>query len=144
MSIIPRNLIVENQYTYGGELFDKNTGKSYKGYYCIVQENKYYTGKTYLSTSQELVKSPPSISTTTETKIASSFPNDRFGKRYFTKKVTTNPIIIKEINKDTYTQLVNNPFYQTIAIDGTKIFSGSKTLDEAEKKMPGIKAFLLG
>lgn len=142
MSIIPRNLIVENQYTYGGEFFELSTGKSYKGYYCIVQEDKYYTGKTYISTSIELVKTKPTIST--DAKVNSSFPDNRFGVRYFSKKINNNPILIKEINKDTYNQLLNNPFYQVLSIDGTQIFSGSRILDEANKKMVGLKTFLLG
>lgn len=144
MSVVPKNLITENQYTRGSELFELNTGKSYQGFYCIV-ENKYYTGKTYLSNSIELVKKQPnSIANPPASFNGISSNNNTFAKRYFAKKLNVNPILIREINAETYFVLSKDPLYQTVILEGTNIFPGSKTLDDADKKMVGLKTFLLG
>jgi hypothetical protein len=141
MSIVPKNIIIENQYTLGGEFLEKNTSKLYQGYYCIVK-TKYYTEKTYLSTSVELVKIPEKTPTTSS--FNSNFPDNRFGERFFAKKLNFTPILIREVNKESYSKLLLDPFYQTITIKGTEIFSGSKILDQADKQMPGLKSFLVG
>jgi len=144
MSVVPKNIITEDQYTRGGELFKLNTGEPYQGFYCIIG-NKYYTGKTYLSTSVELIKRQPnSIANPPASFKGINSTNNTFGKRYFAKKLNVNPLLIREINVETYSKLNKDPLYQTVVLDGTQIFSGSKILDEAEKKMVGIKAFLLG
>lgn len=142
MSLVPKNSIIENQYTLGGELSLSLTGKPYQGYYCIV-ENKYYTGKTYTSDSVELVKK--SLVTRTSNTF-NSIPSSigKFDKRYFAKKINVNPILIREINEQTYSNLVTDPFYQTIIIEGTEIYPGSPVLDQANQQMPGLKAFLVG
>jgi len=142
MSLIPKNSIIENQYTLGGELFSTSTGKPYQGYYCVI-ENKYYTGKTYTSNSTELIKKQLTPNTTnTFNSVPSSI--GKFGKRYFAKKVNVNPILIREINEQTYSNLVTDPFYQTLMIEGIEIYPGSPTLDQANQQMPGLKAFLIG
>jgi len=144
MSIIPKNIITEDQYTRGGELFKLNTGEPYQGFYCIIG-NKYYTGKTYLSTSAELIKKQPSsIANPPSSFKGINSTNNTFEKRYFAKKLNINPFLIREINAETYLMLSKDPLYQTVVLDGVQIFSGSKSLDEAEKKMTGIKSFLLG
>ena len=141
MSIVPKNSIIENQYTLGSEFSKKNVGGVYQGYYCIVG-NKYYTGRTYTNTSIELVKivAPNPITSS----FNSSFPNNRFDERYFAKKINFNPILIREINKESFITLSSDPFYQTLSINGIEIFSGSKALDQANQQMPGLKAFILG
>lgn len=141
MSIVPKNSIIENQYTLGSEFSEKNTGRVYQGYYCIV-ENKYYTGKTYTNTSVELIKIVAQTPTTSS--FNSVFPDNRFGERYFAKKLNSNPILIREVSKESFAVLSSNPIYQTISIAGTEIFSGSKILDQANQQMLGLKTFLIG
>jgi hypothetical protein len=59
--------------------------------------------------------------------------------RYFYKKVTsTNPIIIREIDQDTYDILKGNPLYITTFI------GPNKTIEIAEKELPGLTLFLNG
>ena len=49
-------------------------------------------------------------------------------------------IIIKEIDENTYKSLITNSLYQVTFI-GT--YQGkTQSIDEAEKQLPGIKAFL--
>ena len=70
--------------------------------------------------------------------------------RYFASKNTISPTIIKEIDKETYNKLQTDPLYITVsikvyidgdALDNTYTFD-SKEVDQAEKKLPGIKTFL--
>jgi hypothetical protein len=51
--MIPADKILTNQYTQGNEYIFPKTGKYYQGYYCIVTNTKYYTGKTYIIIDNE-------------------------------------------------------------------------------------------
>ena len=132
--MIPADKILTNQYTRGNEYVSAKTGKYYTGYYCIVAEVKYYTGKTYIDQSEELLKNY----LITPLSGPTSLPPQSTSIRYFIKKINVFPIIIKEVSEQTYSSYLNDPFYQTIAI-GT-----DENLDRAEAQMPGIKTFLLG
>jgi hypothetical protein len=44
---------------------------------------------------------------------------------------------IKQVDKDTYNQIVSNSFYQTIILK-----ANYSNIDQAEQQMPGLKAFL--
>ena len=59
--------------------------------------------------------------------------------RYFAKK--TNENIIKEINKDNFNLIKNNPLYISISLYYQSNFNENE-LNEAEKKMPGIKEYI--
>ncbi len=71
-----------------------------------------------------------------------------FAIRYFYKKINISPTIFKEISKDTFNEYKTNSLYQTISI--RYIFGASADqnkfdpigVEQAEKEMPGIKAFL--
>lgn len=135
---VPKNQILENQYTRGGEFYTSSDGKNYQGYYCIISSTKFFTGKTYDSTSKPLTKriEIPSVANPT------SLPKQVLATRFFIRKVNVQPIIIKEVNEDTYESLQNDPIYQTTYI-GT--YNGNnQTPDQAEKQIQGIKTFLLG
>lgn len=139
--MIPADKIIENQYTKGNEFVYIQTGKYYQGYYCIVSNSKYYTGKTYTSQSQELSKTQVNSDTTSIT----SLPPQQNSTRYFIKKTTQFPIIIKEVSKQTYDAYQTDPIYQTLSlVTFGSDFDDTKTLEQAEMQMPGIKAFLLG
>ena len=135
--MIPADKILENQYTTGNEFISLSTGKYYQGYYCIVLGSKYYEGKTYTIPLKELKKAnstfipPPPV----------SLPPQPL-TRYFIKKLNVFPIVIKEVNKQTYENFVNDLFYQTAIIDGEMIFRDSPELNKAEAQMSGLKAFL--
>lgn len=42
----PKSKIITNQYTNGGELFYKNSGLPYTGYYFILASGEVFSGKT--------------------------------------------------------------------------------------------------
>ena len=162
---IPKNIIVESKYTIGGEFILLSLYQQYQGYYYEMN-GKYFAGKEFDQNAPELQKiiSPKSnsllalASTFLFGKLSginvnsSTIPtyvyqpteedyNRGYSIRYFYKKINTNPILIREINKETYDSLLNNPLYQVISIRWT-IRPENVNIEEAEKQMPGLKAFL--
>jgi hypothetical protein len=137
--MIPADKILENQYTRGNEFID-STGKDYRGYYCIVTGNKYYTGKVYDNNSKPL---SPVLITTPPAKPTSLPPQNTF-TRYFLKKTNEFPMSIKEVDEPTYIAYKDNFFYQSVAVavPGSDFGASNKALDEAETQMPGLKIFL--
>jgi len=161
---IPQNQLTV-KYTSGNEYLDIITYKEYQGYYYIIND-RYFTGKTYTgSGSLELIKiqsknnnllltqaSTYLYGLLSKTKLNNSSPSSivsvgNINKkiRYFSKQINVNPILIKEISKDTFDKFQNNPFYQVISIEFPEggYFGNQENLDKAEKQMPGIKPFIL-
>ena len=69
--------------------------------------------------------------------------------RYFIKYIHTIPVYIKEIDFDTYNSVKNNALYQTVVLEYNTSAAfrqgGTFNMDEieqADKKMPGIKLYL--
>ena len=137
--MIPADKVLENQYTRGNEYID-STGKYYQGYYCVVLDSKYYTGKTYTIQSKELSKVIAAPTPQTPTSLP---PQVGAPKRYFLKKINVFPISIKEVDEQTYNNFTNDPLYQSVVISRGTVFRGSAELDKAETQMPGLKTFLL-
>jgi hypothetical protein len=129
--MIPADQILENQYTYGNE-YRLSSGEYYKGYYCIVLNTQYYTGKTYSDDSKEIFKT----STNPLSKNPTSLPPQSTPVRYFVRKVNVFPITIKEVNEQTYVEYVHDPFYQTAVI------STPQDVAKADTQIPGLKSFL--
>ena len=162
---VPANIITDNQYTIGKEFMYLATNKEYQGYYYIYND-RYFTGKTYNgSGSLELIKiqlknnnllltqaSTYTYGLLSKIKLNNSSPssiisesNISGGVRYFFKKTNTNPILIREITEDTFNQYKDDPLYQVISVEFPKggYFGEQQSLDNADKIMPGIKAFIL-
>lgn len=159
---IPANTI-EIKYTSGDEFVYSFNYKFYQGHYYEFND-KFFAGKEFDIYAPELVKANSkeinTALTNPKTFIYGSFskikPNNSVpasviskgningGTRYFYKKINSNPILIREINKDTFEKFQNNPYYQVISIEFPEggYFGNQKSLDEAESKMPGIKAFI--
>lgn len=156
---VPKNRIQTGKYTSGGEFLYKKTETPYQGYYYILN-NLYYAGKEFKNDAPEIIKiaSANILSFSSATSIFSALsgitsqklrppkiPSLPVGRikteevRYFSKQINIQPTIIKEINKETYESLqTNDGLYQTIAV------GSNQSIDDADKKMPGLKAFLLG
>lgn len=162
---IPSNKI-QNKYTSGGEFMFKETYREYTGHYYEMN-GKSYAGKEFSSSSPELIKmNSPQVNrlltnpaTIIYGKVSNiKIPNSivpsfvyqaskqttRFVDRYFTQKSNVVPVIIKEINKETYNNVKNDPIYISIMIKWDNEGSNALTLKNAEKQMPGIKKFLEG
>jgi hypothetical protein len=136
--MVPADKILENQYTGGNEFVSLTTGKYYQGYYCIISGNKYYEGKTYNSQSKQLKKVDPTPVPATPV----SLPPQTTPTRYFLKKINIFPVVIKEVDEQTYNSLINNVYYQRAIVESEMIFRNSPELDKAERQMSGLKAFL--
>jgi hypothetical protein len=160
---IPSNKI-QSKYTSGNELMFKETYREYKGHYYEMNGN-LYAGKEFSSTAPELMKiNSPKVNrlltnpaTIVYGKVSNiKIPNSiipsfiyqadkqttRFVDRYFTKKTNVVPIVIKEISKETYNSVKNDPIYVSIMIRWDNEGSNTLTLENAEKQMSGIKKFL--
>ena len=156
---IPKNVIQTGKYTSGGEFYFKITQAPYKGYYYILNDS-YYVGKEYSENASEIIKiqqtnnmlfrgstaifsvisgitsqmlKPPKV-----TSVQSNIESNSISERYFSSQINVKPTLIKEINKDTYDSLQENPLYQTTFIGPTQ------SIDQAEKQLPGLKSFLEG
>ena len=169
---VPSNQVVESKYTTGGEFKEAISLKDYKGYYYELN-SILYAGKTFDLNAPKLIpiqsrntlynkgKSTAiysAITGITSQQIQSpnitSIPNgpssikgiDSNVSRFYCRKRNQQPIIIKEINEDTYNQLKINPLYQVTTV----LFIPSpgyaqgipQNINEAESQLPGIKDFL--
>ena len=159
-----------NKYTIGDEFVLASSKIDYQGYYYEFQ-GKLFVGKTFNILAPEIVKKEPTFEVPFEGEDESSriisfmstsskFPSlplnnpnnpvvlaidmqentDSF--RYFAKQVNTNPILIKEINRETFNSLRLNPLYQTLAIP-IRFIEDPVSLEKANKIMFGIKDFLM-
>lgn len=155
MRPIPKSRIQESLYTNGTGIGKNitlryiNNKVPYIGFYNIVNGNKYSTGKTFddnsksletydlLSTASSLVAAKGSIPTLKNSLLNSNSSSSPI--RYFYKDLSTSDISIKEIDKNAYNQLANQPSsnYQVISYDST-----TQTLGEVTTQMPGLAAFL--
>ena len=154
MRPIPKSRIQENLYTNGTGI-GKNIAlryisdkAPYIGFYNIVNGNKYSTGKTFDDKSKSLETYNPLTTAASTIAAAGSIPtlknsfvnsNNSLPTRYFYKNLGTPDILIKEIDKNAYNQLANQPSsnYQVISYNST-----TQTLEEVNTQMPGLAAFL--
>jgi hypothetical protein len=169
---IPLNQIKSNQYTSGGELVEKTSFKEYKGYYYVIGD-KYFSGKEYNPKAIELVKSSPQTSKVSSfsgdtlkyfysappaiqnmiskpqvvnginTSASPTISENKVTNRYFIKKQNVTPVLIKEVNEDTFNN-TTDPIYIKIALkyDPTQGFN-KEQVDYIDKyQMPGLKTYL--
>jgi hypothetical protein len=153
---VPKNKIVENQYTNGtgiGKNISLRFVRSklpYIGFYCIINGNKYFSGKEYIESSRPLEEynllraataaAAALAAGSLPTKAGSVFSIKGNEIRYFYKDLTSSSILIKEIDQSAYNKLASNftSDYQVISYNPNK-----QTLDEANQQMPGLREFLV-
>jgi hypothetical protein len=157
---VPQNKIIV-KYTSSGEYVVKDTNKKYTGYYYDLN-GVTYAGKEYNAKNPILIKITSenynsllsniktalygvisNVGIPNTPKITSAYSNPADSAiRYFIKKINVTPILIKEVTKDTFTSIKINPLYQTLEVNYRPNLP-EVTLNELDKKMPGIKDFLL-
>jgi len=156
MRPIPKSRIQESLYTNGTGIGANIALRyiadkvPYIGFYNIINGNKYSTGKTFDNNSKSLETYDISSTTASTIAAAGSVPTLKNSLansnalspsiRYFYKDLNTSNIIIKEIDKNAYNQLADQPSsnYQVISYN-----SNTQTLDEVNSQMPGLTAFLV-
>jgi hypothetical protein len=146
----------------------ESTYKEYQGFYYEFN-NKFFTGREFNIDSPELIKINSDnvniLKQNPKTKRYSAVSNqkiykeekviglpyndfnnlcDRSGNlflKFFCKKVDSNPIIIKNIDEDTYTKLFGSILYYTTYIGE---YNGVyQNIEEANINMSGLSDFLL-
>lgn len=160
---IPQNQTITNKYTSGGEYMIADTQNEYKGYYYELN-NRTYAGENFDTNNPEIVK----INLNNYNKLLGNpntyaygvvsgvkIPNNNkitsiptsinpnlvdVGTKFYCQKVNQNPIVIKEIDEDTYKSLQTNPLYKTTYVG--KYNGKYQSVDDAEKQIPGITTFL--
>jgi hypothetical protein len=151
MRQIPKNRIKENQYTNGTGIGNNLSLRftvskvPYVGFYNVINGSKYFTGKVYDNNSKPLekyniIQTLPSVIAAAGSIATGANLNTSIGNiRYFYKDLTSNNINIKEINQSSFNQLSGNPsmIYQVISYN-----SNTQDLEEVNKQMPGLLAFL--
>lgn len=180
MIYYPLAKITPNLYTSGNELFIVSTGQDYRGYYFSAYDGKYFTEKTPNEASIELKKyetstKPSSIaslgykSTPPKDSSASSYTpvpteddyKNGYMVRYFIKRVNGDLSTIKEVTKDDFEDIRDNPLYVNTSliwrltgkIEDTNI-PGSipipgvananyKSIKNAEKTVPNLSQYLI-
>ena len=157
----PKNQLKENLHTPGGEFIDTSNNRVYSGYYWEIN-GRYFIGKTASNNAIELKKASPEeiqkaqlnktegINNISKGTILSSNTNvtsipantSTSNIRYFSKQINVAPVVIKEINKDTFDNIKGNGLYQTLSLSSDSIYPNSPALNVAEKNFFGIKSFL--
>jgi hypothetical protein len=154
---VPANTI-EVKYTSGNELVYNFNYKYYQGYYYEFND-RLFAGKEFNINALELIKADSKevntsltnpktflYGTLSKIKPNNSKPTSIIYKynssiRYFLAHVVNKPLIIKEVNKETYNSFQNNSYYISVALTFDGGFNNIE-LEEAEIKMPGIKTFV--
>lgn len=163
----PKSEITPNLYTNGTELVNNVTGAYYKGYYFATSDGKYYTGRDYTPSAQELTKPTVNLNQNTSTPpLYIPQPTDLdytngFFTRYVIKRVNSGVETIKEISEKEYIAIQRNPLYSFTSfkwkITGPLfddlsnmnqpvygiINTNRRTLMLEEKKIPGISKFFI-
>lgn len=160
---IPKNKILENQYTSGGEFIYSLNNNEYIGYYYIIGGTQYYAGKVYDKGAYRLFKiedvapngpTTKNIATnlnrliSTDALISRQFKlsqediENGYLDRYFIKKKNSNPIEIKEVGQETFVNFKNKPLYQGVQVRILLNSSNDEVLNNAYKEMEGLKEFL--
>lgn len=152
---IPTN-IIETNYTSGNEFVYLINYKFYQGYYYELND-KFFAGKEFNANAPELIKADsreinplltnPNTFTygfLSKVRLNNSKPSSFIYRyednvRYFIYSITNK--IIREVNKKTYNDFINNPYYVSVALSYEAEFNEFE-LNEAEKKIPGIKTFV--
>jgi hypothetical protein len=162
---VPKNIIVTSKYTQGNEYMYKDTQESYQGYYYELND-KLFAGKEFDVYSLELLRITPSnintfltkastyvygaisgvkilntltpsVALTNESDEETYLINKSDEETYYTRKINETPYSIKQITKETYTNTLKDPIYQSVILK-----PDYSNIDQAEQQIPGLKAFL--
>ena len=154
---VPKNIIQVGKYTSGGEFVEEKTNKPYQGYYFELN-GSLYTGKEYSIDAIKIIKKQDQnqlynssntalfslVSGITSQQLSvppiNSISINTTSTRFFAQKINVNPIIIKEVDEKSYISVRGNPLYKTTFIGN---YNGvNQNVDQAEKQIPGLTAFL--
>ncbi len=161
----PKSEITPSLYTNGTEFVNTVTGAYYKGYYFATSDGKYYTGKDYTPSAQELTKPKVDLNQNTSTPpmytplpTTADYTNGYF-IRYVIKRVNSGVETIREVSESEYKSVQRNPLYifttfkwkltgplyDDMSNKNNPIYgvvdTNKRTLRVEEKKIQGISKF---
>jgi hypothetical protein len=156
---VPKNIIQTSKYTSGDEFVEEKTNKPYQGYYFELN-GSLYTGKEYSIDAIKIIKKQDQnqlynssntalfslISGITSQQLSippiNSVSINTTSTRFFSQKININPIIIKEVDKNSYVSIQGNALHKTTFIGN---YNGvDQNTEQAYSQMPGLKEFLEG
>lgn len=152
MIYYPKSKILENQFTSGKEFVIKRNNTPYTGYYYILSNNKYFTGKTIEEeNTEELVKAEP-VPTKPFILPSSYYPTPTdsdyklgFLTRYFIKRRNADYTTIKEISLDDYNSFQSDGMNDTSLYVATKLnwrigsLENATKIEETNRKLVSFK-----
>ena len=159
----PKSEILKVDYTSGEDLFIKKTLVPYKGDYYATNDGKFFSGKEYDPSTQELV---PLLKVNAPTNKKESYgfhyaipSEDDYSKgsftRYTIKRVNSGFETILEVDQAEYERASKDPLYSAVkffwkiagslyttpeGIPGI-VNTNQKTLENLEKTIPGISNY---
>ena len=156
MIIPPSNIILSNQYTSGNEYIYAESRQPYQGYYYELN-SKFFVGKTFNSSSPELIKVNSAAATNPlKSNPSSSLYSDSYGKdlpndnitsinlaegisgiKYVAKKNNSNKVFF--ISEEDYNNNQNNSLYVLAQLPYDSEF-GFFLSAENLKKMPELES----
>jgi hypothetical protein len=170
---IPKSQIKENQYTSGNELVEKGSFKPYKGDYYIISGDKYFSGKVFNPKAIELIKNSPQTAkvksfsgntlkyflgapSSIKNLMSKSAPVSGINSnqppvtsvnettnRYFVKQQNLSPILIREVNEETFNNTTDPIYIKAILKWNSQTGFNQNEVDALDKNyMIGIKSFL--
>jgi hypothetical protein len=159
----PKSEILLVSSTRGTELYVKSTNKPYTGDYYLTNDNRYFSGKEFSISTQELIPISNKKSSQNKSKGYSfhySMPTvmdyDRgFITRYVIKRVNSGLETILEVDNTEHDRAKKDPLYSTAAfswkISGDMntnklgvlgiVETNQKTIQGLEKTIPGITSY---
>jgi len=162
----PLSEILAVKYTSGSEYIIKSTKVPYTGYYYATNDNRFFSGKQYSTSTVELVPATSPFVSNQSVPPAFFYPmptqqdyNKGSFTRYVTKRVNSGLETITEVNEVDYNKATRDPLYVTAKFDWKItgalyddlsdpnlpiygiIDTNKRTLDIVEKTIVGVKNY---
>jgi hypothetical protein len=159
----PKSEILKVDYTSGSEFLIKSTLVFYKGDYYATNDGKFFSGKEYSPSTQQLVPVSDNIQNINEKESygfhyampsEDDYSNGSF-TRYTIKRVNSGFETILEVDQTEHERAVKDPLYSAVkffwkitgplyttpeGIPGI-VNTNQKTLENLEKNIPGISNY---
>lgn len=159
----PKSEILKVDYTSGSEFLIKSTLVFYKGDYYATNDGKFFSGKEYSPSTQQLVPVSDNIQKVNEKESygfhyampsEDDYSNGSF-TRYTIKRVNSGFETILEVDQTEYERAMKDPLYSAVkfswkitgplyttpeGIPGI-VNTNQKTLENLEKTIPGISNY---
>ena len=123
MSYYPKAKILENQYTSGMEYQRVDNNQPYIGTYCILSDGRFFSGKTLLNTSIELIRMHKTQKNIFPSTFISGGSSNRISfLNNLSKKQELRPTLLTPTEQDYKRGFITRYFAKKLNIEGIQIF----------------------